>query len=270
MLAAFGGVSAVIQFVGQLFPRALSPAGLITVLSLGLCLAWGLLRGRRKTRLVHEFRHPPTTVAIVPGDLFEQDAHLVIGFSDTFDTAVRGGIPVSGASLQGQLLERCYAGDTEQLDREIAAALRTVPPISRERRTNKPLGKLRRYPIGTVALLGHWPRLVFAVAYSRIGNDYVARSSTEEFGVSLHRLWDAIQLHGQLERVAMPLLGSGLSRLNQVDVEALIRMILLSFVLRSREQLVCRELRIVLRPADLARLDLRELEAFLGTLESRG
>jgi hypothetical protein len=52
-----------------------------------------------------------------------------------------------------------------------------------------------------------------------------------------------------------------------VDVESLVRMILFSFLLRSREQLISRELRIVLRPRDFARLDLRELEALLETLE---
>ena len=42
---------------------------------------------------------------------------------------------------------------------------------------------------------------------------------------------------------------------------------MLSFVLRSRERLICRELRIVLRPGDFARIDLRELDALLEILE---
>lgn len=266
-LAAFGAISAAVQFVGQLFPRALAEAAPITAVAVGVCVVWGLLRLRHRGRLVHEFRHPRTTVVIAPGDLLEQQSHLVVGFSDTFDT-VTGDGPVSEASLQGQLLERRYRGDFARLDAELAAALRRTAPISRERRGDKRLGKLRRYPVGTVAVLGRRPHLVFAVACSRIGNDYVARSSAEELGESLHRLWDAVQRHGELEPVAMPLLGSGLSRLDHLDAEALIRLILLTFVLRSRERLVCRELRLVLRPREFARLDLPELAAFLGALES--
>ncbi|MBR7838313.1 hypothetical protein KDL01_33900 [Actinospica durhamensis] len=267
VLAAFGAISALVQFVGQLFPRALAHPGPLTVVALGLCLAWGVARARHRPRVIRVFRHPSTTVAVVPGNLFDQDAHLVIGFSDTFDTDTGEHGPIDAASLQGQLLAREYGGDLPALDRALTAALREVRPCARERRVDRPRGKRLRYPIGTTAVLGRRPRLIFAVACSRIGNDDVARSSVEDLGVSLHRLWDAIQRHGRLEPVAMPLLGAGLSRLDQVDVESLVRMIVLSFVLRSRERLICRELRIVLRPGDFARIDLRELDALLEILE---
>ena len=273
VLAAFGGVSAMVQFTGQLFPGALARPGLITAAALGLCVAWGVARARRRSFVAHEFRNPGTKVVVVPGDLFDQEAHLVVGFTDTFDTETGGdtdtgiGGLIDASSLQGQLLDREYAGDARFLDRELTAALHEARPQFRERRADKRRGKLLRYPIGTTVVLGRRPRLVFAVACSRIGNDYVARSSVEEFGVSLHRLWDAVQRHGRLEPLAMPLLGAGLSRLDHVDVEGLVRMIVLSFVLRSRERLICRELRIVLRTEDFARLDLRELDALLGVLE---
>jgi hypothetical protein len=267
VLAAFGGISAVVQFTGQLFPKSLVHPDFLTLLALGGCLAWGLVRARRGTRVVRVFRQPGTTVLVAPGDLFDQPTQRVIGFSDTFDTVVGGTGLIDAASLQGQLLEREYGGNAASLDRELASELRAVRPRTRERRSAKPFGKLMRYPVGTTVVLGGRPRLVYAVACSRIGNDGVARSSVEDLGTSLHRLWDAVQLHGRLEPVAMPLLGAGLSRLDKVDVESLVRMILFSFLLRSREQLISRELRIVLRPRDFARLDLRELEALLETLE---
>ena len=266
-LAAFGAISALVQFVGQLYPRALAHPGPLTALALGLCLAWGAARARHRPRVARAFRHPGTTVAVLPGNLFDQGTHLVIGFSDTFDTDTGAHGPIDPASLQGQLLAREYGGDLRALDRALAEALREVRPLARERRSDKRRGKLLRYPVGTTAVLGPRPRLIFAVACSRIGNDDVSRSSVEEFGVSLHRLWDAIARRARLEPVAMPLLGAGLSRLDQVDVESLVRMIVLSFVLRSRERLICRELRIVLRPEDFARLDLRELDAWLEILE---
>ncbi|MEZ7002361.1 macro domain-containing protein [Streptomyces sp. AD55] len=255
-----------IQFAGQLFPEALPAAAPLTAASVLLCLVWGLVRSRPVVAARQEFRRPNMAVTVGPGDLFDQPAHLVVGFSDTFDTDVRDGLVISDASVQGQMLARRYGGDAARLDEELAAALRAVGPVARESREEKPHGKLARYPVGTVAVLGTRPRLVFAVAYSRIGNDLVARSSTEELWLSLNRVWDAVYRHGQLDRVALPLIGSGLSRLHGLDEESLLRLILLSFITRSRERMICRELRVVLRPAELARIDLAEVSAFLRVL----
>lgn len=267
-MAAFGGISAVLQFVGQLFPVHFPEPGPAAVGSVVLCLAWGLVQARPTSAVRQEFRRPDMAVAVEEGDLFEQSAHLVVGFSDTFDTASAGGVVINDASVQGQLLLRRYEGDVSRLDAELSAALGAVAPVAREDRDRKPLGKLDRYAIGTVAVLGARPQLVFGSAYCRIGNDYVAGSSVEDLWFSLNRLWDAVHRHAQLECVAMPLIGSGLSRLDYLDQESLLRLILLSFVARSREGAICRELRVVVRPADLARINMPEVAAFLETLAS--
>lgn len=269
LFAAFGGTSAVLQFIGQWFPGALPHPGALTVAALGVCLIWAAVRAYPNSTVRHTYRNPDMTVVVTVGDLFDQDTHLVVGFSDTFDTATGQDAIVSPASVQGQLVSRLYGGDERSLDRELASALHETAPSSRERRTDKRRGKLKRYPLGTVAVLGARPRLVFAVAYSRMGNDQVARSSVDDLWRSLDRLWDAVQRHGQQEAVAMPLVGSGLARLDFLDHETLLRLTLLSFLARSRERRVCRELRIVLWPADLSKVNLPEAAAFLRTFESR-
>lgn len=266
VMAAFGGVSAVLQFVGQLWPQAIPGPAPVTAASVLLCLVWAVVRSRPTVAVHQEFARPRMSVTVGPGDLFDESAHLVVGFSDTFDTDVRDGVVISGTSVQGQLLERRYDGDLRRLDDELDAALGATVPVARETRADKPYGKLDRYPVGTVAVLGSRPRLVFGVAHSRLGNDCVARSSTEELWLSLGRVWDAVYRHGQLDRVAVPLIGSGLSRLHGLDEESLLRLILLSFITHSRERVICRELRVVLRPAELERVDLTEVAAFLGVL----
>lgn len=208
-------------------------------------------------------------VVLLRGDLFEQqDANLVVGFTDTFDTASDGGAVIDGTSVQAQLLLRRYGGDVRRLDAALDTALGGIEPLARESRAGKPLGKLDRYPLGTVAVLGARPQLTFATAYSRIGNDLLAASSVEDLWFSLNRLWDTVSRHARPEAVAMPLVGSGLSRLDHLDQESLLRLILMSFVARSREGAICRELRVVVRPADLARINMPEVAAFLRTLAS--
>ena len=265
-LAAFGGVTALDQFVGQLFPHGLPDPGATTAVSAGVCLAWGAVRARPTSRVRQEFRHPSMALVVEEGDLFDQPAHLVVGFCDTFDTASAAGFLISTSSVQGQLLLRRYGGDVHRLDVDLDAALAGTAPAAHENRADKEFGKLDRYPIGTVAVLGTRPDLVFAAAYSHLGNDYVAASSVEELWFSLNRLWDAVHQYAQLERVAMPLVGSGLSRMDYLDQDSLLRLILLSFVARSREGVICRELRVMVRPADLQRINMPEVAAFLRTL----
>ncbi|MEV5877261.1 macro domain-containing protein [Streptomyces sp. NPDC052101] len=266
VLAAFGAVSAFVQFVGQLYPRAVSRPGMVLAASAALCLAWGLARARPQSAVRQEFRRPAMTVVVEEGDLFDQPGHLVVGFTDTFDTRVDDGVVINDGSVQGQLLARRYDGDAPRLDAELAAALHGVAPLARESARDKPRGKRDRYPIGTVATLGSRPRLVFAVAYSRMGNDCVASSSVHDLWFGLDRLWDAVHRHAQLERVTMPLTGAGLARLHDLDEDSLLRLILLSFVAHSWERTVCRELRVLVRPGELGRIDLQETGAFLATL----
>ncbi|MGN5380021.1 macro domain-containing protein [Streptomyces lasalocidi] len=266
VLAAFGAVSAVVQFVGQLFPRAVDRPGLVLAASVALCLAWGLARARPQPAVRQEFGRPGMTVVVEEGDLFAQPGHLVVGFTDTFDTLVDDGVVINDTSVQGQLLDRRYGGDTRLLDAALDAALAGVAPVAWESARDKPRGKRARYPIGTVATLGSRPQLVFAVAYSRMGNDCVAASSVHDLWFGLDRLWDAVHRHAQLERVTMPLTGAGLARLHDLDEDSLLRLILLSFVAHSWERTVCRELRVLVRPGELGRIDLPEADAFLATL----
>ena len=265
-LAAFGGISALVQFVGQLFPSALPRPGLVTAVTVVFCAIWGFTRAYPQNRIRHEFAHPDTVVTVEAGDLFAQPGHLVVGFMDTFDTAVDESGLVSGSSVQAQLLDRVYEGDVQRLDKALTSALSGVAPLAREARENKRDGKLDRYPLGTVAVLGEPSRLIFALAYSRVGGHYVAKSSVGELWLSLSRLWDAIYLEAQQECVAMPLVGTGLARIDFLDRETILRLILLSFVSRSSERRICQELRIVLRPSDLERINLPEVGAFLRSL----
>ncbi|MBD0837710.1 hypothetical protein ICC28_03195 [Streptomyces sp. TRM68416] len=265
-MVAFGGVSAAVQFAGQLFPDAVSRPGPVLAGSLALCLAWGLARSRQPMCVRQEFTRPGMTVVVEEGDLFDRPGHLVVGFTDTFDTVVGDSSVINDGSVQGQLLARRYAGDVRRLDAELAAALHGVAPVATETARDKPRGKRARYPLGTVAVLGSRPRLVFAVAYSRMGNDCVASSNVRDLWTGLERLWDAVRDHGELGRVTMPLTGAGLARLYDLDEDSLLRLILLSFVVHSWERAVCRELHVVIRPGELGRINLPETGAFLDTL----
>ncbi len=111
------------------------------------------------------------------GDLFDQeDANLVVGFSDTFDTSTDD-VVISRESVQGQLVDRLFDGRHRLLDAALRRGLKDVIPLATESVRAKRRGRRTRYPIGTAVAVPVGKRRVFALAYSRLGNDLRARSA---------------------------------------------------------------------------------------------
>ncbi len=233
----------------------------------------GRLRARRGDELLQrQFSGLRVRLSVVRGDLFEQSgSNLVVGFCDTFDTSTERNELISAASVQGQLLHRLYGGDVKALDRELRRGLRGIDPVGRESARDKPKGKRVRYPIGTVVPLPYEDRWIFAVAYTRQGNDLVGQSSREEVRLSLEQLWIAVGRRGQLKPVAIPLVGSSLSRVPGVTGTDLLLLIVDTFVRAGwTGSVIAQELRIVLRPEHLGAVDLPAVERYLSTLDEDG
>ncbi|WP_244188676.1 macro domain-containing protein [Streptomyces yokosukanensis] len=210
-------------------------------------------------------------VAVVRGDLFDQeDANLVVGFSDTFDTFADD-VVISRESVQGQLVDRLFEGRHRLLDDKLRRGLGEFTPLATESVRAKRRGRRVRYPVGTVVAVPVGRRRVFALAYSRLGNDLRARSGPDDLRLSLERLWPSVARHGLFKPVAIPLIGAGLSRIVELDRTQLVLLIVETFTQSLRQDpAVCPELRIVLRTDDLERTDLSAVEAFLRGAGERG
>ena len=77
----------------------------------------------------------------------------------------------------------------------------------------------------------------------------------------MDNLWASVALHGQFKPVAIPLVGAGLARVTDLDRSQLVDLIVDSFVEACRHHpALTPELRIVVRPEDLARTDLSPVE----------
>lgn len=229
------------------------------------------IRARNPDDVVRrEFPGLGVTVVVRRGDLFEQDdASLVVGFGDTFDTATEDDAVIARSSVQGQLLERVYGGDRGQLDRALARALTGIQPVLVEDGRVKRKGKRRRYAVGTVASLPLDGRRVFALVHCRQDLDLVTHSSAPEFRHALECLWESARKQGLLRPVATPLLGAGLSRVG-LSHEQLIIMIIDTFLKSCADDRCAPELRIVLRPADLQRVRISDIARFVEALDNDG
>jgi len=208
------------------------------------------------------FTHPATTIRVKVGDLLAEAGHLVIGFSDTFDTEL--GEVISAESLQGQFLSKTYRGDRERLDRELAAALR---PHEGQVDTTKTKGKNRRYPLGTTVSLSGEGRRFVCCAYTRLRSDnYVAESDIDVIWNSLGAVWKELRTRGEQGPVAIPIVGSFLARVGGGSCAVLVRLILLSYFVHSRITPISQQLTLVIAEPDLTKVNLVEIEDFVRTL----
>lgn len=210
-------------------------------------------------------------VVVRRGDLFAQaDANLAVGFGDTFDTDTDDDLIISRESAQGRLLAQVYGGDRKRLDEQLAKALRGVTPVRVETQQAKPRGKRRRFAVGTVAPLPLNGRRVFAVVHCRQDLDLVTHSSAPELRLALEQLWRSVRQHGMLKPVAMPLMGSGLSRVTELTKEELLIMIIDTFVKGCRDARCAPELRVVLWPSEVDQVRLLEVARFVEALDHNG
>ncbi|MEY9842755.1 macro domain-containing protein [Streptacidiphilus sp. EB103A] len=262
----FGVFSGIIQLYLALWPKGhISGLPLLASMLL-LSMIWGIGRAKPHRLVLRNFRRPDVTVEIKVGDLFDEPSHLVIGFNDVFDTDYSDNVVISHSSIQGQFQDRIYYGDIDRLNSHLRSALALFDVEATERRSEKRRGNLDRYPIGTIAVLGDADRRYFCVAYSKMQNNLTVRSNIDRLWSSLGRIWEAVYVHGQRASVAIPIIGSEMARVNHLDREVILRMILLSFMARSRQDLICKKLTIVIHPNDAHQVNMLEIEAFLRAL----
>ena len=96
-----------------------------------------------------------------------------------------------------------------------------------------------------------------------MGNDLMAQSSLPVLKTSLTNLWEAVYRYGQLKPVAMPLVGSGLSR-TDASYEELLTMIVSSFVASARARYLTPELRVVIPQSIFDMINVPEVLKSLG------
>ena len=198
-------------------------------------------------------------IRLVVGDLFEQKASAVVGFTTTFDT--RTPDIIASNSAQGDMLQKVFGGDVDRLDAAIGTALHGKKPT--QEKVNK-VGKQVRYPIGTVAALqttdGHY---MYCTAYTTMDSNNNAHGDICSVLVGLDSAWEAADKLGNKAAICVPLLGQGQSRIPELTAEVAVRLTVFSFLLRSARGTFSKELRIVIQPSDRHKINFPEFQAFL-------
>lgn len=258
-LEALGVIAVAASAIALLDPDLLKDRWWLVGAAAALAIGWAVFALRPKDP-EQWFPTESVTIRLVAGDLFKQDASVMVGMTTTFDT--EPGI-IERRSVQGNLLEVVYDGSQARLNAALTTALSGIATVG----TIAKPGKQDTYPLGTVAVLpGPGAINYYCVAYTSMDEHNRAKGTIRGILDSLDSVWDAVDRHGNGDPLCVPLLGQGQSRIPELSSETAVRLIAFSFLLRTRRGRFSKELRIVVHPNEIGKVDHAEFQAFLRSL----
>ena len=161
------------------------------------------------------------------GDIFEEQAELkAIGFNEYFDTIVDDTI-ISKSSLHGQYIEKFYKGRTAELDRIISSNTHLAEARLGET-PERIAGKKVRYKLGTIVVVNDY----LLTALSRFDENNKAYLEIDDYINCLLNFWNEIDRVYAGRTVALPILGSGITRFKgyeNISDQELIELIIWTF-----------------------------------------
>jgi len=213
---------------------------------------------QKKPRLIFKYyvTGKDVYINIIIGDILKiKNKDLIIPTNTHFITEIGDG-RISENSIQGQFTRK-YFSSISHLDNDIEKSLSQVP-FSVENPEH--LGKKKVYNHGTTAMVSvkkENRRLFFAYffAFGKLNKDGVCQSNIGEFQQTLPSLWDYIYTKGEKSHLAVPILGSGFTRID-ASREELFKEILLSFLAATRNASFCRSLTFVIYYKDICEMDI--------------
>jgi hypothetical protein len=239
-------------------------ANYILCVSIFISLLFGVFKIIPKKRIYKKFIASNTSIEIIIGDLFKDNVNILIGSSNYFDTNSN----ISNSTLKSQLINRCFSGETKHLDELIESSL-SVQNLSGIFDESKPFGKKNKFPIGTTIRIDQNNRQIFMLIISELffnGTNKHTSSTPDLLNTALYKFWNFYKTEGRMKEISIPVLGSGLARVN-LSYRVLIQLIILSFITYSKSTRITEKLKIVVYEKDYNPEDFEELNKFVNSID---
>lgn len=185
-------------------------------------------------------------------DVLKNAGTIVIPTNTTFDTLMEDEF-ISVNSVQGQFQERFFQNNLKTLDTLIENGLCGVGFELLDRKGSKQ----KRYPVGTTSKVTYRGCHYCFVAIADV-NEYGKPENTdfENVRTVLSSLWNQMEIRGNLEDIAIPLIGTGRAGIRNVTREKVVKEIINSFMDSSEQRKVTENLIICVHPFDLQEKDM--------------
>jgi len=254
-MAVVGGVWLFVDILStlKLFDKdQLSYWILLPIALFGLLIV--ILTRRPVKKIAYKYPGQDLIIEVRIGNLFEVSGQKIISTNTTFDTDIANGI-ISAKSIQGQFTNIFYSGNLVALDAELNRGLMGISNSL----IQKNGGKNLRYEFGTTVKINLSGQFFYWVAMADLNSNNNAKTSLRNVTAALDGLWEFIETKGEKLDTVIPLVGTGLGRLN-ISRKKLIAIIAQSFINASENQIFSNKLVIVIHPDDVEKSGLNLFE----------
>ena len=239
VLAIFGSCWLAIETLDffQVYTRdKYGPYGFLIFLTLSILIAVAF---RRPTKsILVSFPKNDFSIEVRIEDLFEISGAIMISTNTVFESDVAGG-KISPDSLQGQFTARYFTGNQNGLLTQIQEGLKSVPGSA-------------PYPMGTTVPINTHGKTFYFTAMAELNEQGNAFTTPDNVRLALEGLWKHVREAGELQELAVPVVGTGRGRL-MLSRKKMISLIAESFVDASEQNKFAEHLVIVVRPEDANR-----------------
>ena len=217
--AAVGTISSVVTLISFVF-QLQDPDCLVIVLYIlgvvGLSIAFAVWQTWRKKALDLKVSNT-LRVKVAEGDLFDyakDENYVVIPVNEYFDTIVDNRI-INKGTIHGQFILNYYGEEHTKLHEEIEAYFKDNKIEGKEVNRPESKGYTKKYPLGTCAIINKANTNFVLLALTHFDEEDHAYVELSEFGRSISTMCKTLADMVEDKSIYMPLMGMGLSRLNQ-------------------------------------------------------
>lgn len=181
------------------------------------------------------------TIEVRIEDLFDVAGAIMISTNIDFEGDVAGG-KIAPESLQGQFTARYFTGNQGELLSQMSESLQSIEGSS-------------PYPFGTTIPITTHGKTFYFTAMAELNEQGNASTTPDNVRLALEGLWDHVKNAGELQELAVPVVGTGRGRLT-LSRKKMISLIAQSFVNASEHNRFSNKLVIVVRPEDASDFQL--------------
>lgn len=205
------------------------------VLFMALSIGASILIRRPIKSIVIPIPKHDFSVEVRIANLFDAGGSVMVSTNSKFEADVAGG-KIAPDSLQGQFTARYFTGNQNELIDKIKDGL-------------KKIGGVVPFSMGTTIPVTTHGKTFYFTVMADLNEHGNAFTTVENIKQALVGLWEHVRQSGELQELAVPVMGTGRGRL-QVTRKKMIAIIAESFLKASESGKFTDKLVIVIRPED--------------------